>query len=73
MHGWFIECIEKLVLSKFGPEIWSKIKGYLNLFVYFNKVQLFMIPISKVEANCEIEDGKWIRLQVGTVTYEIGN
>lgn len=26
MHGWFIDCIEKLVLAKYGHEIWVQIK-----------------------------------------------
>lgn len=26
MHGWFIDCIEKMVLAKFGQEIWTQVK-----------------------------------------------
>ena len=26
MHGWFIDCIEKMILSNYGHEIWVQIK-----------------------------------------------
>lgn len=26
MHGWFLDCVEKLILDKYGEEIWLQIK-----------------------------------------------
>lgn len=30
MHGWFIDCIEKMIIAKYGREIWLQIKEKAN-------------------------------------------
>jgi len=42
MHGWFLDCLEKLVIARYSAEIWLKVKEV---------------------AGCQMETGKWIRLQ----------
>jgi hypothetical protein len=37
MYGWFFDCLEKMVIAKYSPEIWIKIKESCSCHVETGK------------------------------------